>query len=96
LINNVFYNTTSTARNSDLQTVMSKMTNNQLVLQTITDNQNLVVNNLQDQIEAIKNVDQTTAAALAINAQNTLSASYSVLNNVLNMSLLNYLSSGAV
>jgi len=50
-----------------------------------------VKNNLQTSIDSLKNVDQTEAAAKAILAQYNLEASYSVLQNALNMSLLNYL-----
>ncbi|MBE6452379.1 MAG: hypothetical protein E7012_02685 [Alphaproteobacteria bacterium] len=77
--------------NSSIYAVTSKLSANYVLLKSNDENLTLVKNNLQTSIDSLKNVDQTEAAAKAILAQYNLEASYSVLQNALNMSLLNYL-----
>ena len=50
-----------------------------------------VQGNLEESIYEIKNVDQTEATVKLLQAQASLEASYNVISNVLNNSLLNYL-----
>ena len=77
--------------NSSIYSITAKLSANYVMLNNVNENLNLVKNNLQSSIDSLKNVDQTEAAAKAILAQTNLEASYSVLQNALNMSLLNYL-----
>ena len=82
---------TTTQQNGDLYTVMAKINSNYVVLNKAMENQTLVQKNLEDSIYSLKNTDQTEAAAKAIIAANNLNASYAVLQNVMSVSLLNYL-----
>lgn len=77
--------------NSSIYSITAKLSANYVLLNNVNENLTLVKNNLQSSIDSLKNVDKTEAAAKAILAQTNLEASYSVLQNALNMSLLNYL-----
>lgn len=83
--------TTKSGPNSSLAVVTSKIDANYVLLNNVDENLTLVQNNLQTSVDSIKNVDQTEAAVKALLAMNNLSASYSVLQNAMSMSLLNYL-----
>ena len=78
-------------QNPDLYTVQAKMNSNIVVLNNVSETQTLVKNNLENNIYSLKNVDQTEAAVKALLAYNNLSASYSVMQNAMSLSLLNYL-----
>ena len=82
---------TTSQQNGDLYTVMAKINSNYVVLDKAMENQTLVQKNLEDSIYSLKNTDQTEAAVNAIIAANNLNASYAVLQNVMSVSLLNYL-----
>ena len=79
------------AKNSDLSTVMLKVTTNMLTISNVTKNQELIQNNLTESIASLKQVDKTEASTMLLMAQSSLSASYSVLSSALDLSLLNYL-----
>lgn len=83
--------TTRSGANSSLYAVDAKLSANYVLLNSVGENMTLVKNNLQNSIDSIKKVDQTEAAVKALLAQNTLEASYSVLQNALSLSLLNYM-----
>ena len=83
--------TTRSGANSSLYAVTAKLSANYVLLNSVGENMTLVKNNLQNSIDSIKKVDQTEAAVKALLAQNSLEASYSVLQNALNLSLLNYM-----
>ena len=53
--------------------------------------QTTVEANLENSIYSIKNVDQNKAAIMALMAMNNLNASYACLQQVMNISLLNYM-----
>jgi hypothetical protein len=93
LIQDAIYNggRTTTEQNGDLYTIMAKLNSNYVKLDTTIQNQTLVEKNLTDSVYSLKNVDQTEAAALAIIAAGNLDASYAVLQQAMNVSLLNYL-----
>lgn len=55
------------------------------------ESQTLVQKNLEDSVSSLKTTDRTEAAAMAIIAAGNLEASYAVLQQVMNVSLLNYL-----
>lgn len=82
---------TTTEQNGDLYTVMAKVNANYVKLDSTIQNQTLVEKNLTDSVSSIKNVDRTEAAALAIIAAGNLDASYAVLQQAMNVSLLNYI-----
>lgn len=81
----------ATVKNADLYTVMSKMNSNSVVLNDIAANQKLITANLENNIYSLKNVDKTEAATKALLAYNNLEASYSVLQQAMSLSLLNYM-----
>ena len=83
--------TTRSGANSSLYAVTAKLSANYVLLNSVGENMTLVKNNLQNSIDSIEKVDQTEAAVKALLAQNSLEASYSVLQNALNLSLLNYM-----
>ncbi len=82
---------TSSQQNGDLYTVMAKINSNYVVLNTTMESQTLVQKNLEDSVSSLKTTDRTEAAAMAIIAAGNLEASYAVLQQVMNVSLLNYL-----
>lgn len=77
--------------NSSLYSVTAKLDANYVLLNATDENLTLVKNNLQTSVDSLKNVNQEEAAVKALLAQNNLAASYSVLQNAMSMSLLNYL-----
>lgn len=79
------------SKNNDLYTVQAKMNSNSLVLNSVQENLKLVTQNLQNNVDSLKNVDQTEASVKALLALNNLNASYSVLQAAMSVSLLNYL-----
>lgn len=83
--------TTSSGTNSSLYAITAKLSANYVLLNSANENLTLVQNNLQTSVDSMKNVDKTEAAVKALLAQNNLAASYSVLQNAMSMSLLNYL-----
>lgn len=82
---------TTTEQNGDLYTVMAKVNANYVKLDSTIQNQTLVEKNLTDSVSSLKNVDRNEAAALAIIAAGNLDASYAVLQQAMNVSLLNYI-----
>ncbi len=93
LLHDAVYNggRTTMEQNGDLYTVMAKVNANYVKLDTTIQNQKLVQKNLEDSVASLKNVDRTEAAALAIITANNLDASYAVLQQAMNVSLLDYL-----
>ncbi len=81
----------STGNNGDLAAVSAKINANTVVLNSVTTNLTQVSNDLTTSVDSLKNVDQTEATIKALMALNNLNASYSVLQNVMSTSLLNYL-----
>ena len=81
----------SSENNSDIYTVVAKINSNTVVMNNVQETQKEVQANLENSIYSLKNVDQTEAAIKALMASNNLSASYACLNQVMNVSLLNYL-----
>ena len=77
--------------NANLYEVSAKLNANYVTLNSNNENLTLVQTNLQSSIDSLKNVDQTEATVKALLAANNLSASYSVLQNAMSVSLLNYL-----
>lgn len=93
LINDALYSggRNSDLKNPDLYTVQAKMNSNTIILNSVEENLTLVSNNLQTNIDSLKNVDKEEAAVKALLALNQLNASYSVLQAAMSTSLLNYL-----
>ncbi len=93
LIQNAIYNSGNTNGdlNSDIYTVTAKINANYVVLDSANTNLTQVQNNLETSISSLKNVDKTEASVKALMALNDLNASYSVLQGIMNTSLLNYL-----
>ncbi len=93
LIQDALYNSgvDSGAGNTDIYTVLAKINSNKVVLNTVQENQKSVQANLENSIDSLKNVDKTEAAVKALLASNNLSASYAVLQQAMNISILNYL-----
>ena len=83
--------TTKSGTNSSLYAVTAKLSANYVLLNSTNENLTLVQNNLQTSVDSLKNVNKEEAAVKALLAQNNLAASYSVLQNAMSMSLLNYL-----
>ena len=81
----------STEVNPDIYTVLAKLNSNTVVLNTVQENQTAVKTNLENSIYNVKNVDQTEAAVKALMAANNLNASYACMQQIINVSLLNYL-----
>ncbi len=81
----------NTESNANLYEVSAKLNANYVTLNSNDENLTLVKTNLENSISSLKNVDQTEAVVKALMAANNLSASYSVLQNAMNISLLNYL-----
>ena len=83
--------TSQDVNNPDIYTVLAKVNSNSLVLNNVTEMQTTVEANLENSIYSIKNVDQNKAAIMALMAMNNLNASYACLQQVMNISLLNYM-----
>ncbi len=81
----------STETNGDIYTVLSKVNSNQVVLNNVSESQTAMSANLQDSIGSIKNVDQTEATVKLLMAYNNINASYAVIQQAMDLSLLNYL-----
>jgi hypothetical protein len=81
----------TTDKNATLSIVIAKVSANYVTLSNVNETLESVKDNLEDSIYAIKNVDQTEAAAKLLIAQNSLEASYQVLSSTLQLSLLDYL-----
>ena len=81
----------SNVRNYDFYTVSAKISSNSVVLNNVTHNQEIADINLKNNITLLKNVDETEAVAKALIAKTNLEASYAVLQNAMNVSLLNFL-----
>ncbi len=78
-------------KNETLSLVIAKISSNYVTLDNVQNTLESVQNNLEESIYEIKNVDQTEATIKLLQAQSSLEASYNVISNVLNNSLLNYL-----
>ena len=83
--------TNASSDNVDLYTVQAKMDSNTVLLNTVNENLTQVQANLENNIDSLKNVDQTEASIKLLLSINQLNASYSVLQSVMSTSLLNYL-----
>ena len=77
--------------NPDLYTIMAKTDSNAVVLNNVSESQTQLQTNLQNSIYTLKNVNQEEAAIMALMAVNNLNASYACLQEVMSVSLLNYL-----
>ncbi len=78
-------------KNETISLVIAKVSANYVTLDNVQKTLESLQSNLEESIYDIKNVDKTEATVKLLEAQNSLEASYSVLSNVLNLSLLNYL-----
>lgn len=78
-------------KNETLSLVIAKISANYVTLDNIQKTLESVQGNLEDSVDSVKNVDKTEATVKLLEAQNSLEASYQVLSNVLNLSLLNYM-----
>ncbi len=76
---------------SSLNSVSAKLSSDYVTLNNNTENLTLAFNNLETNISDMKDVDQTEAAVKALMASTNLQASYAVLNNLMSLSLVNYL-----
>lgn len=81
----------TSGKNETLSLVIAKISSNYVTLNNVQGTLESVQGNLEDSIYEIKNVDQTEATIKLLQAQQSLEASYNVISNVLNNSLLNYL-----
>lgn len=81
-------NPTST---SSLNGITAKLSSDYVRLSNNTENLTLASTNLENSVGDLKNTDQTEAVVKALMASNNLQASYSILNNLMNLSLVNYL-----
>ena len=78
-------------QNETLSLVIAKVSSNYVILDNVQGTLESVQGNLEESIYQVKNVDQTEATIKLLQAQQSLEASYNVISNVLNNSLLNYL-----
>lgn len=78
-------------KNTDFQTVLSKISINNFAVKSAIDTQELVGVHFEEGLYNIKNVDPEEAAAKSLAALNTLNASYAILNNIMGVSFLNYM-----
>lgn len=77
--------------NSSLNGVSAKLSSDYVALSNNTENLTLASTNLENSVGELKTVDKTEAAIKALMASTNLQASYSILNNIMNLSLVNYL-----
>ena len=77
--------------NETLSFVIAKISANYVTLDNVQQTLDLTKTTLENNVYSIKNVDQTEATVKLLTTMNSLSASYEVLNNVMNLSLLDYL-----
>ena len=80
-----------TGSNETLSLVIAKISANYVTLNSVNETLEAVKGNLEDSVYEVRNVDKTEAAAKLLEANNSLEASYQILSNVLNLSLLDYL-----
>ncbi|MCQ2740605.1 MAG: hypothetical protein MJ210_00590 [Alphaproteobacteria bacterium] len=80
-----------TGENETLSMVIAKISADYATLNNVNETLEAVKGNLEDSVYEVRNVDKTEAAAKLLEANNSLEASYQVLSNVLNLSLLDYL-----
>jgi len=78
-------------KNETLSLVIAKVSANYVTLDNVQKSLAATQSNLENSVYSIKNVDKAEASVKLLAAQNSLEASYQVLTNVLNMSLLNYM-----
>ncbi|MBQ8661649.1 MAG: hypothetical protein IJ482_04915 [Alphaproteobacteria bacterium] len=76
---------------SSLDGITAKLSSDYVRLNNNTENLTLASANLETSVSNLKDVDKTEAIVKALMASNSLQASYSMLNNLMNLSLLNYL-----
>ena len=93
LIQNALFNSSASVStsNPDMYSVLAKVNSDVVLLNSVTENQTLVKNNLENNISSLKNVDKTEAATKLLLAAENLQASYSVMQTTLNLSILDYL-----
>lgn len=93
LMNDAVYNSGNTNGeiNSNLYTIITKLSNNSVVLNNNDEALTLMQNNMQTSVDSMKTVDKTEATVKALEALNSLQASYSVMQSMMSVSLLNYL-----
>lgn len=93
LIQNAEFNdgVNAKGKNADLYTCQAKISANSVVINSASENLALVKTNFENNIGSLKNVDKTEAAVKALLAADNLSASYSILQKAMSLSLLNYL-----
>ncbi|MFV0626933.1 MAG: hypothetical protein ACK5N8_06270 [Alphaproteobacteria bacterium] len=83
--------TTSNTKNGDIQTIFAKLSTISVTLDKTVETQEQLQTNLTDAIYNLKNVDQEEASVMALTAYNNLQISYSVLQQAMSTSLLDYL-----
>lgn len=76
---------------SSLDGITAKLSSDYVRLNNNTENLTLASANLETSVSNLKDVNKTEAIVKALMASNSLQASYSMLNNLMNLSLLNYL-----
>lgn len=76
---------------SSLDGITAKLSSDYVRLNNNTETLTLASANLENSVSELKTVDKTEAIIKALMASNNLQASYSVLSNLTNLSLLNYL-----
>lgn len=76
---------------SSLNGITAKLSSDYVRLSNNTENLTLASTNLENSVSDLKTVDQTEAVISALMASNNLQASYSILNNLMSLSLINYL-----
>ena len=92
LIQNALFNSSAgTTSNPDMYSVLAKVNSDTVLLNSVTENQTMVKNNLENNISSLKDVDKTEAAVKLLLAAENLQASYSVMQTTLNLSILDYL-----
>ena len=92
LIQNALFNSSAgTTSNPDMYSVLAKVNSDTVLLNSVTENQTMVKNNLENNISSLKDVDKTEAGVKLLLAAENLQASYSVMQTTLNLSILDYL-----
>ncbi len=81
----------SNGTNETLSLVIAKISANYVTMNNVQSTLELNASTLENSTYSIKNVDKTEATVKLMESMNSLAASYQVLNNVMNLSLLNYL-----
>ncbi|MDD4556577.1 MAG: hypothetical protein PHE89_04550 [Alphaproteobacteria bacterium] len=83
--------TTTNSKNGDIQTIFAKLSTMSVTLDNTIETQEQLQTNLSDAIYNLKNVDQEEASIMALTAYNNLQISYSVLQQALSTSLLDFI-----